>query len=154
MGGTRLWGWGLAEFGWVARGFGAGHAEFGWVARLARGSGAGSGLDGWNAALELGTRGVWIGGTRLWSWRPAEFGWMARDFGAEFGWLARGSGAGGLRAGAGGPRFWMVGTWRGPVGFGWVARGFGAGGPRNLDGWHAANALGFSAQIGTNLYCR
>ena len=28
-------------------------------------------LDGWHAALELGARGVWMGGTRLWRWGPA-----------------------------------------------------------------------------------
>ena len=54
-----------------------------------------------------------MGGMRLGSWGPAEFGWVAgprlRSWGpAEFGWAARGSGTGG------------------------------AGGPRSLDGWHAA----------------
>ena len=91
---------------WVARGSGWGPAEFGW---LARGFGAG----GLRSSLELGARGVWIR-----SWEPAEFGWLARG------------------SGAGGSRFWLAGTWRGPAEFGW-----------NLDGWHAANdALGFSAQ--------
>ena len=64
-----------------------------------------------------------MGGTRLGSWGPAEFGWVARGFGL------------------GGPRFWTAGTWLrswGPAEFGWVARGFGAGDPRSLDGWHAA----------------
>ena len=54
------------------------------------GAGGPRSLDGWHAALELGARGVWMGGTRLWSWGPAEFGWVARGFGA------------------GGPRFWMA----------------------------------------------
>ena len=47
---------GVAEFGWVC-------AEFGWQS-----------LDGWHAAQELGelgARGVWMGGTRLWSRAPA-----------------------------------------------------------------------------------
>ena len=122
--------------------------------------------DGWHAALELGARGfrrlargsgaggVRLGGTRVWSWKSAEFEWVGRSFGrgprnldgwhaalegpAEFGWVAQG------------PRFWMAGTqlWSwglarmgggpagtrlrgwGPAEFGWVARGFGAGRPR------------------------
>ena len=51
--------------------------EFGWVAGpRAHGSGAGGpqSLDGWHAAQELeelGARGVWMGGTRLWSRAPA-----------------------------------------------------------------------------------
>ena len=95
MGGTRLRSWGPAEFGWVARGSGAriwmggtrlrswGPAEFGWVAR---GSGAGgprfgwhvagpAELDGWHAALELGARGIWMGGTRLMHWDLAPQHW-------------------------------------------------------------------------------
>ena len=92
MGGTRLWSWGPAEFGWVARGL-------------------------WSWGLDVGTR--------LRSWGPAEFGWVARGSAAAV------------------PRFWMGGmrlrTW-GPAD-GWVARGFGAGGPRSLDWWHAALAL-------------
>ena len=35
------------------------------------GAGGPRSLDGWHAALELGARGVWMGGTRLWSWGPA-----------------------------------------------------------------------------------
>ena len=35
------------------------------------GAGGARSLDGWHAALELGARGVWMGGTRLWSWGPA-----------------------------------------------------------------------------------
>ena len=90
MGGTRLWSWGPAEFGWVARGFGAGDPR---------------NLDGWHAALELGARGVWIGGTAL-------------ELGARgFAWLARGSGAGGPR---------RLSSW-GPAEFGWVARGLARG---------------------------
>ena len=27
--------------------------------------------DGWHTARELGARGVWMGGTQLWSWGPA-----------------------------------------------------------------------------------
>ena len=48
-----------------------------------------------------------MGGTRLGSWGPAEFGWVARGFGAagprslHVGWVARGSGSGG-------PRFWIT----------------------------------------------
>ena len=51
--------------------------EFGWLAGpRARGSGAGGrqSLDGWHAAQklgELGARGVWMGGTRLWIRAPA-----------------------------------------------------------------------------------
>ena len=168
MGGTRLRSWGPAEFGWLARGFGAGGPRS---------------LDGWHAALELGpaefgwvargfgvgARGVWMGGTRLWSWGPVEFGWLARGsgaggfagWGAEFGWLARGSGPGG------GPRsldgwhaaqelgvrgVWMDGTrlrsWA--RGFGWWRTAQELGGPRNLDGWHAANALGFNMMSHSN----
>ena len=48
MGGTRLWSWGPAEFEcWMG--------------------GTPAVLDGWHAAQELGARGVWMGGTRLWS---------------------------------------------------------------------------------------
>ena len=52
--------------------------EFGWVADpRAGGPGAGGpqSLDGWHAAQELGelgVRGVWMGGTRLWSRAPAD----------------------------------------------------------------------------------
>ena len=136
-----------------------------------RGSGAEGprSLDGWHEALELGACGVWMGGTRLWSWGPAEFGWVARGSGSgaggprfwlrHAGWHARHNGWHAARSGArgvcngwvahgsgGGPRVWMGGTgstpltsW-GPAEFGWVARGSGTGGggPRSLDGWHAA----------------
>ena len=87
-----------------------------------------------HAALELGARGVgcWMGGKRLRNWGPAVLdGWGP----AEFGWVARGFGAGGPM---GGTRLW---SW-GPAEFGWVARGFGAGGLRSLGGWHAAQELG------------
>ena len=71
MAGTQLWSWGLAQFGWAARGSGAGgphgvwmgelgaHAEFGWVACGSGTGGAGGprSLDGWHAALEQGARG-------------------------------------------------------------------------------------------------
>ena len=112
MGGTRLkWlkSW-AGGFGWLARG---GPAEFGWVARGFGAGGAWS-LDAWHAALiGAGGSGVWMGGTRLRSWRPAEFGWVARG------------------SGAGGPRFWMVGT------------RLGAGGPRHaaLSGLDAEKLL-------------
>ena len=63
-----------------------------------------------------------MGGTRLGSWGPAEFGW-----------LARGSGAEGPQSLDGWHAVWELGTrlrsW-GPAEFGWVARGFGAGRPR------------------------
>ena len=94
-----------------------------------------------HAALELGARGVgcWMGGKRLRNWGPAVLdGWGP----AEFGWVARGFGAGGPMGGARG--VWMGGTrlWsRGSAKFGWVARGSGAGGPRSLDGRHAAQEL-------------
>ena len=40
-----------------------------------------------------------MGGTRLWSLGPAEFGWVARGVARGFGWhAARGSGAGGPRS--------------------------------------------------------
>ena len=78
--------------------------------------------DGWHAARELGARGVWMGGTRLWSWGPAVLdGWhVAQELGARGVWM-------------GGTRPW---SWRSAE-FGWVARSFGRG-PRSLDGWHAA----------------
>ena len=41
-------------------------------------------------SMYLYLKQCWMGGTRLWSWGPAEFGWVARGFGA------------------GGPRFWMA----------------------------------------------
>ena len=74
----RLGSWGRAEFGWVHAALELGAREV-WM------------LDGWHAAQELGARGFgWLargsgaalGGTRLWSWGPAEFGWLARGFGA------------------------------------------------------------------------
>ena len=121
---------GSRGFGWLARGSGAGGPRSldGWHAALDWGSGAGGtgSLDGWHAAQDDGAR-RWMGGTRLRSWGPADFGW-----------LARGSGAGGMQ----------MDGWRGfgagSAEFGWVARSFGAGGPRSLvarggartlDGW-------------------
>ena len=66
MGGTRLGSWGPAEFGRVARGFGAwaprSLGAAGWHA--AQELGARGVLGGWHAAQE-GARGVWVGGTRL-----------------------------------------------------------------------------------------
>ena len=125
-----------------------------------------------NAALELGARGFVrpargsgaggsrMGGTRVWSWRSAEFGSVACGFGGcrrslggwhgarRFGWLVRSSGGGshnldGRHAaqelGTGGcMEFgWVAGP---RAQFRWMARGSGtggAGGPRCLDGWHA-----------------
>ena len=154
MGGTRLWSWGPAEFGWVASGFGAGgprSLDVGWVAR---GSGAGGprSLDGWHAAFPAALDGC---GPQMdgWhaSWEPADFGWLARGSGLRSmgarNWVARGFGAGGLDGGTAlglGPaefRWVSVGPWtvegrhvaqERSWGFGWVARGSG-GGPRSLE---------------------
>ena len=80
MGGTRALELGPAEFGWVARGFGAGGpwSLDGWHAAQELGGSRGGGrsldgrhaaqdlvgaprsLDGWHAAQELGVRGVWM----------------------------------------------------------------------------------------------
>ena len=82
--------------GWVARSFGRGPRSLdGWHAALegARGfgvlacsSGAGGShsLDGRHAAQELGARMEfgWVAGPWQGSWGPAEFGWVARGFGA------------------------------------------------------------------------
>ena len=92
-----------------------------------------------------------MGGTRLGSWGPAEFGWVAHAA---------------LELGARG--VWVLGGWHsaqelGARGFGWLARGTGAG-PRSLDGWqdgwqdgwhavvldgwHAAQELGAHMELG------
>ena len=150
LGGMRLWSCGPAEFGWVARGFGA------WAPRS---------LDGWHAALpavldgtqhaaqELGARGVWMGGTRLWryargsgagrprfrsnarhaalSWGSAEFGWVTLE-------PARTVWVGSTRLRSWGARH---GVWLG-AGQQHAAQKLRAGGPQSLDGWHAAQELG------------
>ena len=101
--------------------------------------------DGWHAARELGARGVWmagtrlwgprLGGKRLWSWRSAEFGWVARSFGrgprSLDGWHAALEGARGVWVGGTGPAVldrWHAALELGLAQFGWVARGSGAGG--------------------------
>ena len=96
---------GAAEFGWVARGFGAGGPRS---------------LDGWQAALELGARGVWM----LDGWHAAQE--LAQELGARGVWM------GGTRLF---PRLWMAVVRR------WMG-GTRAGSPRTLDGWHAAQDSG------------
>ena len=112
-----------------------------------------------------------MGGMRLGSWGPAEFGRLARGFGVSAaGWHAalelevRGVLDGWHAALAGARGVWVGGTgaalelglaqfgWAargsgagGCMEFGWVAgpraHGSGAGGPQSLDGWHAAQEL-------------
>ena len=96
---------------------------------MARGFGAGG-----PRSLELRARGVWMGGTRLRSWGPTEFGRLhaVLELAVSDGWHAaqemggRGVWMGGTRLRSWGPavldgwdaalelgarRFWMAGTW-------------------------------------------
>ena len=115
---------GAAEFGWVARSFGAGGLRLGRGPRSWMG---GTRLWFWMAGTQLWSWGRtgWMGGMRLRSWGPA---WSLE----QFGWVAGPRHA----AGAGGPQSlegWLAAQELGelrPAEFGWVARGFGAGRPR------------------------
>ena len=118
--------------------------------------------DGWHTARELGARGVWMGGTQLWSWGPAAWagpaeldGWHAAL--VLDGWhaaLELGShrldgrhAAQELGARMEFGTVWMGGgpaarsrSW-GPAEFGGVARGSGTGGAEARGVWMGGTRL-------------